>query len=156
MGIFLLFFGPFFFSKIFFRRTSNPPKGLPGSVEALEMDSTNHHHVGGTMEQRRNKLDIAIMSANPFNSDRLIRMYSNVDIYVKEGARFLFFLILLLSAYTYRRHVSDEYVKSVFMIHVGGTRYVTFSTDNIMKIHARITLTVEFIRGYIFKCLFYV
>ena len=40
---------------------------------------------------------------------RLIRMYSNVDIYVKEGARFMLFLILLLSAYTYRRNVSEEY-----------------------------------------------
>ena len=44
----------------------------------------------------------------------------------------------------------------VFMIHVGGTRCVTSSTDNIMKIHFRITLNVEFIRGYIFKFLFYV
>ena len=42
------------------------------------------------------------------------------------------------------------------IVHVGGTRYVTSSTDNIMKIHARITLTVEFIRGYIFIFLFYV
>ena len=50
----------------------------------------------------------------------------------------------------------DMYVKSVFVIHVGGTRYVTSSTDNIMKIHAGITLTVEFIRGYIFVFLFYV
>jgi hypothetical protein len=48
------------------------------------------------------------------------------------------------------------YVKSVFMIHVGGTRCVTSSTDNIMKIHFCITLNVEFIRGYIFKFLFYV
>ena len=32
------------------------------------------------------------------------------------------------------------------MIHVGGTRWVPSSTDNIMKIHARITLTVEVIR----------
>ena len=49
-----------------------------------------------------------------------------------------------------------RYVKLVFVIHVGGTRYVTSSTGNIMKIHARITLTVEFIRGYIFIFLFYV
>jgi hypothetical protein len=49
-----------------------------------------------------------------------------------------------------------EYVKSVFIVHVGGTRYVTFSTDNIMKIHVRITLTVEVIRGYILRFLFYV
>ena len=48
------------------------------------------------------------------------------------------------------------YVKPVFIIHVGGTRCVTSSTDNIMKIHARITLNVEFIRGYIFIFLFYV
>ena len=46
------------------------------------------------------------------------------------------------------------YVKLVFVIHVGGTRSVTSSTDNIMKIHARITLTVEFIRTCIFLCLF--
>jgi hypothetical protein len=47
-------------------------------------------------------------------------------------------------------------VREVFIIHVGGTRYVTSSTDNIMKIHAGITLNVEFIRGYIFIFLFYV
>jgi hypothetical protein len=47
-------------------------------------------------------------------------------------------------------------VKSVFIVHVGGTRCVTSSTDNIMKIHVRITLTVEFIRGYILIFLFYV
>jgi len=44
-----------------------------------------------------------------------------------------------------------SYVKSVIIIHVGCTRCVTSSTDNIMKIHARITLTVEFIR----TCIFY-
>jgi hypothetical protein len=49
-----------------------------------------------------------------------------------------------------------RYVKSVFMIHVGCTRCVTSSTDNIMKIHARITLTVEFIRKCIFLFLFHV
>ena len=37
-------------------------------------------------------------------------------------------------------------VREVFIVHVGGTRYVTSSTDNNMNIHARITLTVEFIR----------
>ena len=51
---------------------------------------------------------------------------------------------------------SVVYVKLVFVIHVGGTRCVPSSTDNIVKIHARITLTVEFIRGYIFLFLFYV
>ena len=42
----------------------------------------------------------------------------------------------------------------VFMIHVGGTRCVTSSTDNILKIQARITWNVECIRGYIFTFLF--
>ena len=56
----------------------------------------------------------------------------------------------------YRSKDDKEYVKSVFIIHVGGTRCVTSSIENIMKIRARITLTVEFIRGYIFKFLFYV
>ena len=44
----------------------------------------------------------------------------------------------------------DTYVKPVFIVHVGGTRCVTSSTDNIMKIHVRITVTVEFIRTCIF------
>ena len=48
------------------------------------------------------------------------------------------------------------YVKSVFLIHVGGTRCVTSSTDNIMKIQARITLTVEFIRTVFFYFYFMV
>ena len=47
-------------------------------------------------------------------------------------------------------------MSEVFVIHVGGTRCVTSSTDNIMKIHARITLKVEFIRTCIFLILFYV
>ena len=42
------------------------------------------------------------------------------------------------------------------VMQVGGTRCVTSSTANNMKIHVRITLTVEFIRGYIFLFLFYV
>jgi hypothetical protein len=44
----------------------------------------------------------------------------------------------------------DVLVREVFVIHVGGTRYVTSSTGNIMKIRARITLTVEFIRTCLF------
>ena len=52
--------------------------------------------------------------------------------------------------------VGHGYVKSVFIVHVGGTRDVTSRTNNIMKIQARITLKVEFIRGYIFIFLFYV
>ena len=43
-----------------------------------------------------------------------------------------------------------------FSIHVGGSRCVTSSTGNNMKIHARITLTVEFIRTGICIFLFYV
>jgi hypothetical protein len=43
-----------------------------------------------------------------------------------------------------------RYVKLVFVVHVGGTRCITSSTDNIMKILARITLNVEFIRTCIF------
>jgi hypothetical protein len=39
-----------------------------------------------------------------------------------------------------------RYVKSVFIVHVGGTRCVTSSTANNMKIQARITLNVEFIQ----------
>ena len=50
----------------------------------------------------------------------------------------------------------NGYVKSVFVVHVGGTRCVTFSTANNMKIHVRITLNVEFIRTCIFLFLFYV
>ena len=45
-------------------------------------------------------------------------------------------------------------VREVFVVHVGGTRCVTFSTANNMKIRARITLTVEFIRTRIFLFLF--
>jgi hypothetical protein len=48
------------------------------------------------------------------------------------------------------RHLS--WVREIFLIHVGGTRCVTSSTDHIMKIRARITLTVECIR----TCIFYV
>jgi hypothetical protein len=44
---------------------------------------------------------------------------------------------------------SKWYVKSVFIIHVGGTRCVTSSTDHIMKIHGSL-LTVECIRTCIF------
>ena len=51
---------------------------------------------------------------------------------------------------------SKRYVKSVFIVHVGCTRCVTFSTANNMKIHVRITLTVECIRTRIFLFLFYV
>ena len=55
-----------------------------------------------------------------------------------------------------------EYVKSllymlvVLVVYSSCTRRVTSSTENNMKIHARITLTVDFIRGCIFIFLFYV
>ena len=49
-----------------------------------------------------------------------------------------------------------EAVREVFVIHVGGTRYVTSSTDHIMNIQARIMLTVECIRTCIFVFLLYV
>ena len=45
-------------------------------------------------------------------------------------------------------------VREVFIVHVGGTRCVTSRTDHIMKMHARITLTVEFIRTCILIFLF--
>ena len=54
------------------------------------------------------------------------------------------------------KSASSVYVKSVFVIHGGGTRYVPSSTDNILKIRARITLTVEFIRTCNFIFLLYV
>jgi hypothetical protein len=49
---------------------------------------------------------------------------------------------------------AEGVVRGIYMIHVGGTRCVTSSTDNIMKRHARITLTVEVIRTCIFIFLF--
>jgi hypothetical protein len=45
-------------------------------------------------------------------------------------------------------------VREVFIIHVGGTRCVPSSTANNMKIHVRITLTVECIRTCIVLFLF--
>ena len=50
--------------------------------------------------------------------------------------------------------VSEHLVREVFIVHVGCTRCVTFSTANNMKIRARITLNVEFIRTRIFLFLF--
>ena len=46
------------------------------------------------------------------------------------------------------------YVKSVFIVHVGGSCCVTSSTDHYMKIHAWITLNVECIRICLFLFLF--
>ena len=44
----------------------------------------------------------------------------------------------------------NDGVREVFLVHVGGTRCVTSSTDHNLKIHACITLTVEFIRTSIY------
>ena len=55
-----------------------------------------------------------------------------------------------LAEIVFQGYDGDTYVKSVFIVHVGGTRCVTFSTANNMKIHVRITLTVECIRTCIF------
>ena len=47
------------------------------------------------------------------------------------------------------------YVREIcIIVHVGGTRCVTSSTDHCMKIHARKTWTVEFIRTCIFLFVF--
>ena len=48
------------------------------------------------------------------------------------------------------RNDLETYVKSVCIIHVGGTRCVTSRTGKNMKRRARISWTVECIRGYIF------
>ena len=69
---------------------------------------------------------------------------------------YMVFLIFYKWSIDWNNGVDGMYVKLVFVIHVGGTRCVPSSTDNIMNIRARITLTVEFIRGYIFIFLFYV
>ena len=50
----------------------------------------------------------------------------------------------------------DRVVREVFIIHVGGTRCVTSSTDHYMKIQAWITLSVECIRTCIFLFVLYV
>ena len=49
--------------------------------------------------------------------------------------------------------LQTDQVGEVFIVHVGGTRCATSFTDHTMKIHARIILTVEFIRTCI--CLFF-
>ena len=50
----------------------------------------------------------------------------------------------------------EEEVRKVFIVHVGGTRCVTWSIDRIIQIHARITWGVEFIRAIFFIFFFYV
>jgi hypothetical protein len=48
-----------------------------------------------------------------------------------------------------KQPVVRETVKSVFVIHVGGTRCVTSSTDNIMNRQARITLKVAYVHVFL-------
>jgi hypothetical protein len=45
---------------------------------------------------------------------------------------------------------AHSYVKSVFIMHVGGPRCVTSSTGKNMNIHVRIMLTVEFIHVFVY------
>ena len=63
---------------------------------------------------------------------------------------------LTMTAKEMHRCRKARYVKSVLMIHVGGTRCVPSSTANMMNIQARITLNVEFIQTCIFLFLLYV
>ena len=57
---------------------------------------------------------------------------------------------------TVDRTYTVTYVKPVFMIHVGGTRCVTWSIDRIVQRHACITWGVEFIRAIFFIFFLYV
>ena len=75
---------------------------------------------------------------------------------IKTNVFFDFTDFQLLTSLRSRAVLAEALSGYVFVVHVGGTRCATFRTDHIMKIRARITLTVEFIRGYIFKFLFYV
>ena len=78
-------------------------------------------------------------AAHPFQRDDEVEKYHHQRIRKRTA-----------TSGTGRARTAARYVKSVFIVHVGGTRCVTSSTDNIMKIHARITLTVECIRTCIF------
>jgi hypothetical protein len=50
----------------------------------------------------------------------------------------------------FQQDPSKRQVRDVFIVHVGGTRCVPFSTDHTMHIHARITWGVECIRTCLF------
>jgi hypothetical protein len=93
-------------------RSSDPPEGLFGR-RGNAPESARHGKYGNlrgqTFAQRLAALDRRIMAANPFNGARLIQMFSNVDVYLREFARFVFFLLLLVAAYSYRRNVGDEF-----------------------------------------------
>ena len=60
----------------------------------------------------------------------------------------------------YSHHSKDSRIALcwcvVFMIHVGGTRGVTWSIDRIIQIHVCITWGVEFIRAIFFIFFLYV
>jgi len=51
-------------------------------------------------------------------------------------------------------HNLADWVREVFIVHVGGTRCVISSTDHTMKMHACLTLNVECIRTCLFIFLF--
>ena len=84
---------------------------------------------------------------------------ANIEGFLKKGLGGTGFVVGISPAYEGPDQSglkAYRYVKSVYVIHVGGTLFVISSTDNIMNIQARITWTVEFIRGCIFLCLLYV
>ena len=65
-------------------------------------------------------------------------------------------MVLVAAQQVWNAGVRAMYVKSVLMIHVGGTRCVTWSIDRIVQRHACITWGVEFIRAIFFIFFFYV
>ena len=92
---------------------------------------------------RENRFKLMANGVTPPASIFRSNSYANID--MKLVANWLIRL-------TNEQHerFNQLYVNSVFIVHVGGTRCVTSSTDNNMKIHVRITLNVEFIRTCIF------
>jgi hypothetical protein len=75
------------------------------------------------------------------------QMYMN-DIRARTWGLLLCDEVHVAPAATFRNIANIVKVRSI--VHVGCTRCVTSSTDNIMKIHVRITLTVKVIRTRIF------
>ena len=85
---------------------------------------------------RENRFKLMANGVTPPASIFRSNSYANID--MKLVANWLIRL-------TNEQHerFNQLYVKSVFIVHVGGTRCVTSSTDNNMKIHVRITLNVK-------------
>ena len=75
------------------------------------------------------------------------QMYMN-DIRARTWGLLLCDEVHVAPAATFRNIANIVKVRSI--VHVGCTRCVTSSTDHIMKIHVRITLTVKVIRTRIF------